>query len=338
MCDCLVALPPATNGPTLFAKNSDRPPGEAQVLERYPADRRAEPIRATHIEVEPASEETLGLVGSRPWWMWGLEHGVNEAGVAIGNETIYTTLDPRPFPPALTGMDLVRLGLERGTTAAGAVEAMTGLLERYGQGGTGHLGAERPYWSSFLVADPTDAWVVETSGTTWEAERVGDVRAISNRTTIPAFDAAHRHPRQPVEARVDPRWDASRLVLATRPVTIEDLQGHLRSHVGGNDGWTVCMHVDGVESTTASMVAELDPGRPTRFLLGSPCTSIYVPLFVHRPLGVPVRWDRLAALTPAARPALDDLEHDLEIDARDDEDWAFEAWRRVDRALAEVGV
>ena len=339
MCDCLVGLPPATaDGVTLFAKNSDRPPGESQVLERYPATRRAEPIRATHIEVDAGDGETIGLIGSRPWWMWGLEHGVNEAGVAIGNETIYTTLDPRPFPPALTGMDLVRLGLERATTAKDAVEVIAQLLERYGQGGTGHLGKERPYWSSFLVADAGDAWVVETSGTTWEAEHVGQRRAISNRTTIPTFDAAHRHPRQPVETLVDPRLRASQAVLDGGDLTVDALKAHLRSHDGGRDGWTVCMHVDGVESTTASMIAALgtDP-TPTRFLLGSPCSSVYVPLFVHRPLGMPVRWDRLAALSAADRPALDELEAGLDADVRDDEDWAFEAWRRVDRTLAALG-
>ena len=342
MCDCLVALPPATStGTTLFAKNSDRPPGESQVLERYEATRRAEPIRATHIEIDAGTGDTIGLVGSRPWWMWGLEHGVNEAGVAIGNETIYTTLDPRPFPPALTGMDLVRLGLERGGTAEDAVAAITGLLERYGQGGTGHLGRERPYWSSFLVADRDEAWVLETSGTTWEAEPVADRRAISNRTTIPSFDAAHRHPRQPVETLVDPRLRASEAVLTGTSVGVgvgvADLARHLRSHVGGPDGFTVCMHVEGVEVTTASTIAELAPGRPVRFLLGSPCTSVYVPLFVHRPLGMPVRWERLASLTAEDRPALDELESWLDAEVTDDEDWAFEAWRRVDRTLSALG-
>jgi hypothetical protein len=77
MCDCLVALPTATLGATLFAKNSDRPPDEAQVLERYPAGRRAEPVRATHITVDPGDGETIGVVGSPPWCMWGIEHGVN---------------------------------------------------------------------------------------------------------------------------------------------------------------------------------------------------------------------------------------------------------------------
>ncbi|MEJ7584636.1 MAG: hypothetical protein WKF43_11250 [Acidimicrobiales bacterium] len=38
-------------------------------------------------------------------------------------------------------------------------------------------------------------------------------RAISNRTTIAAFDQSHRHPAQPVERLVDPRLGASRAVL-----------------------------------------------------------------------------------------------------------------------------
>jgi hypothetical protein len=339
MCDCLVALAPATaNGRTIFAKNSDRPPDEAQVLERFPATIRYEPIRATHIELDAGPSDTIGFVGSRPWWMWGVEHGVNEAGVAIGNEAIYTTLDPRPFPPALTGMDLVRLGLERATDAKSAVETITSMLGRYGQGGTGHFGVDRPYWSSFLIADAADAYVVETSGAEWACEQVDavkSVRAISNRTTIPRFDTEHRHPRQPVESLVDPRLEASKAVLDRNPVTIDAVRDHLRSHVGGGEGWTVCMHVDGVEATTASLLAELPHG-PARFLLGSPCSSVYVPLFVGRPVGVPVRWDRLAALTPAARPVLDDLEAGLAADVRDDDDWAFEAWRRVDRALAQL--
>jgi hypothetical protein len=277
MCDCLVALPPATaSGRTLFAKNSDRPPSEMQVVERVPPRCEAT-TKATHIEIDGPGKETIAFVGSRPTWMWGVEHGVNAAGVAAGNATIYTTLDPRGVPDGLTGMDLVRLALERAPTASEAVDLIGVLLRRHGQGGTGHDGVDRPYWSSFLVADPRQAFVIETSGSEFAVEPVLRTRTTSNRTTIPSFDAEHRHPGQPVDRLVDRRLAASKAVLGAEPVTVDALKAHLRSHVGGEDGYTICMHVPGVEVTAASMIAELPVDGPPHawFLTGSPCGGEY---------------------------------------------------------------
>ena len=238
--------------------------------------------RATYIDVAAGSAETFGALISRPLWCWGAEHGVNTAGVAVGNEAIYTTLDPRTAPPALIGMDLVRLALERAGDAAGAVSVITSLLERYGQGGSGHdprlVPGGRPYWSSFLVADPRSAYVLETSGTSWAVEEVAMTRAISNRTTIPEFDRVHRHPRQPVEQRVDPRWHAGIRLLAECPVTMWAMERHLRSHDSCREpGWSVCMHVAGVEATTASIIAEMsDDASPEVWALtGHPCEVAY---------------------------------------------------------------
>jgi hypothetical protein len=277
VCDCLVALCPATaQGTTLFAKNSDRPPTEVQVVEHFPPRWESNTL-TTHIEIDGHDSDTIAFVGSRPSWMWGVEHGVNVAGVAAGNATIYTTLDPRGTPAGLTGMDLVRLALERASTAPDAVDVIGTLLRRHGQGGTGHDGADRPYWSSFLIADPLQAFVIETSGAEFAVEPVERTRATSNRTTIPSFDAEHRHPRQPVDRLVDGRLAASNAVLAHEPVTVDGLMAHLRSHMGGEDGYTICMHVDEVEATTASMIAELPiDGTPKAwFLTGSPCISEY---------------------------------------------------------------
>lgn len=280
MCDLLCALPSATDGVTLFAKNSDRPPDERQVIEWLPPRTDAMTTRATHVELPAHDGPTLGIIGSRPAWGWGLEHGVNTAGLAAGNATIYTTLDPRSFPDALTGMDIVRLVLERAPDADRAVSVLADLLATVGQGGSGHAAQRRPYWSSFLLADPRRAFVVETSGNVGAVEEVVDVWAISNRTTIPAFTAEHAHPRQPVDTLVQPRLDASCRVLQRRPVTVESLQAHLRSHDAGSDGWTVCMHVDGPEhreATTSSIVAELPLEGPpvAHVLLGSPCAGTY---------------------------------------------------------------
>lgn len=288
MCDSLVALGGATaTGTTLFAKNSDRPPTEPQVIEWSPS-RSEQATVVSHITIDGhrndagRQEPTVRCLISRPAWCWGAEQGVNAAGVAIGNHTIYTTLDPRGFPPALIGMDLVRLGLERATSASDAVATMAALLERYGQGGSGHdpaiVGKDKPYWSSFLIADPNEAWILETSGTEWQAERVDRTAAVSNRTCIPSFDAAHRHPGQPVERLIDPRLDAGRSVLAAQPVTFESIAAHLRSHDSCTEaGWSVCMHVDDLEATTSSMIAELAADAPpvAWMLIGSPCRERY---------------------------------------------------------------
>jgi hypothetical protein len=342
VCDALVALPPATDtGRVLFAKNSDRPPDEAQEIEWLAPRRDHRPRRATYIEVEPSPGPTLGVLGSRPWWTWGLEHGVNEAGVAIGNAAIFTRLDPHGCEPRLIGMDLVRLALERADTAAGAVEAIVTLLERYGQGGSGHHGVDDPYWSSFLVADATGGWVVETSGTAAATEPVARTRAISNRTTIPSFDAEHRDRSMATDVVTDPRLAASATVLAGEPVTVASLEAHLRDDHSGVDGWSVCMHVPDFSVTTAGMVAELPgpfaSGRPLAHVcLGSPCRSLFVPVAVGRPLGDPPRWSRFAALGPEDRVRLAPLERELADAAparADSEGWAAAAWRRVEAAL-----
>jgi secernin len=78
----LVALPVATGTTTLFAKNSDRRPGEPQDLSWQPPRLDSGRLRTTYLDIEPFPGETLACVLSRPRWCWGAEHGVNEAGVA----------------------------------------------------------------------------------------------------------------------------------------------------------------------------------------------------------------------------------------------------------------
>jgi len=57
--------------------------------------------------------------------------GANEHDVVIGNEAVWT-MEPLGRD-ALLGMDLVRLGLERGKTARDALDMIIGLID--GQGG-----------------------------------------------------------------------------------------------------------------------------------------------------------------------------------------------------------
>jgi len=314
VCDTLCAI---GGGRTLFGKNSDRPVAEVQVGEV--AGRRASGarLRTQYLEIHDAG--AYALFGSRPTWLWGFEHGVNEHAVAIGNEKVWTVDDPHGGEAALIGMDLVRLGLERSATADDALDVMTSLLDAHGQGGSGEEDPPDPYWSSFLVADARRAWVLETSGRTWAARPAEDGAAISNRITlgtdwtrasddVPAgadFDR-WRNPRTPTGI-ADHRLGATRQCVATggAALTAGDVVATLRHHgerpwgaPGGDpadvslpptevhDDWhgvTVCMHVRGYQATTASLVAELpvDDGAPLRawIALGSPCVSVYVPAF-----------------------------------------------------------
>jgi secernin len=299
VCDTLCAIGP---GGALFAKNSDRQPSEPQLIETLPARKAGGSLRTQYLTIPHAG--AAAVLGSRPAWLWGLEHGVNEHRVAIGNEKVYTRQSPKEEPPALIGMDLVRLGLERGRTADEALAAMTEALERYGQGGVCDQTTGESYFSSFLICDPSAGWVLETSGRTWVAAPIENAAAISNRLTLrrdwtrasadvpPGADWDEwRHPRAPV-GHADVRLDASRACLARSPgaLTPAELAAHLRDHGAGpwgspntpggdvspvpggfaEDGsgaWvSVCMHIRGYQNTTSSMIAELpaDPGLPPR--------------------------------------------------------------------------
>jgi secernin len=171
MCDTLVSL---TGDGVLFAKNSDRDPNEAQVLRWYPATRTSETrLRCSWSEIDQVPH-THAVLLSQPWWMWGAEMGANEHGVVIGNEAVFTRGAGRErSDSALLGMDLLRLGLERGATAENAVEVIVGLLEQHGQGGScSHEHPRFTYDNSFIVADPDGAIVLETAGRRWATERV----------------------------------------------------------------------------------------------------------------------------------------------------------------------
>jgi len=185
MCDTVVATPQATaDGVTLFAKNSDREPNEAQCVVHYPAQDypAGSSLRLTYIEI-PQVEHTHATLLSKPFWMWGAEMGVNEHGVAIGNEAVFTKI-PYVKGEAITGMDLLRLGLERGATAHQALMVITGLLSAYGQGGNCGFQHKLYYHNSFIIADPQTAWVLETAGAQWAARQIHGVYSISNGLTI----------------------------------------------------------------------------------------------------------------------------------------------------------
>ncbi|MEZ4658792.1 MAG: C69 family dipeptidase [Caldilineaceae bacterium] len=180
-CDTMVALANATrNSQTIFAKNSDRPADECQPLVQRAAQTHA-PGSLTQCQFVtlPQAENTHRHVGSRPYWCWGYEHGFNEHQVVIGNEALPSKL-PEATEPKLVGMELLRLGLERGRTAAEAVEVITGLVTQYGQGKFANDAGVRTYDNGYIVADPHEAYVIETAGHEWAVQRVQNAIGISN--------------------------------------------------------------------------------------------------------------------------------------------------------------
>jgi secernin len=198
-CDSFVVLPVATaDGSMLLGKNSDRPVNETQPLRYLPAraPARGDRLRLAYVDLAD-DRQTLAHVGASPYWCWGHELGLNVGGVAIGNEALFTRdlaenqhaaragVEPEP---GILGMELLRLGLERGRTAAEALEVMTALLERHGQWGSGVPGqtpADGAYDNSYVIADGREAWVLETSGRRWVATEVRDsFWSVSNEATI----------------------------------------------------------------------------------------------------------------------------------------------------------
>jgi len=305
MCDTFVTLDSTTeNGAVFFGKNSDREPNEEQVLEAHPArDHNTDDrVHCTYLTI-PQVSHTQAILISRPFWMWGAEMGANEHGVVIGNEAVFTKM-PRVRNKRLTGMDLVRLGLERATSAMVALEVITGLLDEYGQGGPcGYQDKKFTYHNSFILADPREAWVLETAGPFWAAKLVRDFYAISNGLTL-GTDLDLTHPRLIDHARhkgwlkqgeefhfarcysdwfyttfsaSQARRRRSLDLLNDPSVTMDVLSAfaHLRDH--GDDPYRpdqhflmnrICAHAANPLSrhaaqTTASLVAELRPRQQT---------------------------------------------------------------------------
>ena len=189
-CDTFVAYPPATPPDVaIFGKNSDRPQGESQSIRRYPGTSHHsddDNLQCTYIKI-PQAKRTYAVLLSQIDWMWGAEHGTNECGVVIGNKAVWTRVhDESLSTKRLLGMDLVRLGLERGATAKKSLDEITTLLEEHGQGGPcAQNDPSFTYHNSFLIADKTEAWILETAGRQWVAQQVTKgARNISNTLTI----------------------------------------------------------------------------------------------------------------------------------------------------------
>jgi secernin len=303
MCDTLVVV---GKDRVLFAKNSDRDPNEAQVLDWQP--RREFPagatLRCTYLEI-PQVRATHAVLLSRPFWIWGAEMGANEHGVVIGNEAVFTRA---PYAKTgLTGMDLLRLALERASDAQSAADVIVGLLETHGQGGgCGHEHRSFTYHNSFLIADLTRAIVLETAGRAWATEEVRGARSISNILSIPRF-AERYGDRIKTWAGAGCHRRARTNCLAQQATKPADLAAILRDHGAGRaepryslvrGGLAApCVHAGGLvasSQTTGSWISELSPAGVRHWATGTaaPCVSHFKPVAVDQPIDVGAPADR----------------------------------------------
>ncbi|MHA1797257.1 MAG: C69 family dipeptidase [Candidatus Helarchaeota archaeon] len=307
MCDTFVALGSATkDGKPIFGKNSDRPYDEVQnIIYIPPKKQEKETLNCTYIEI-PQVRETLGVLLCQPHWMWGAEMGTNDHGVVIGNEAVWTEEPIRA--KGLLGMDLLRLGLERGKSAKEAMDVIIELLEKFGQGGNCSYEGSMAYHNSFLIIDSKEAWVLETADQWWVAEHVTDgIRNISNELSIRKkydliregtiehaikkgyckdekdFNFANCFAQGGVSDTISPFTREGRCHLLLKNskgnLTFEKAMAILRDHDGG-----ICMH--GGFCSTASQVTKIyEDGSTMNWLTGTPepCMSIFKPIRMPNP-------------------------------------------------------
>lgn len=320
MCDTLVALGNATkDGNVVFAKNSDRQPNEPHLVLRVPRQKFSlgAKVKCTYIEINQVPE-TYEVLLLKPSWIWGAEMGSNEWGLNIGNEAVFTK--EKQGEPSLLGMDMLRLALERCKTAMEAVHLVIDLLEKHGQGG--NCGYEKPlvYHNSFLIADTSEAWLLETAGRYWVAERVKDIHCISNRLSIGKdYDLAHPdligHAMEKGWCKKESdfhfakcysnpiftyfsgsnhrnRFCRSQLEKAKGSITtttmMEILRGHepkvVKNPYAQHSLKSVCMHGGFLfgDHTTGSYVASIGETHSTYWITGSstPCLSTFKPYWL----------------------------------------------------------
>ena len=181
MCDTFVALPSATlDRNVLFAKSADCEVNEANAIVRIPHRKhvKGETLRVTHLVI-PQAEETYEVFLTKAFWTYGCEIGINEYGLAMGEEAVFTT-EMTEEKDGIIGPDLMRLGLERAKNCREAIDLMTVLLEEYGQGGSAELKGNSHFDSSFLISDTSEAYILETAGRKWAVKKIEDFDSISN--------------------------------------------------------------------------------------------------------------------------------------------------------------
>lgn len=277
MCDTIGKIG-RKNRYSIFAKNSDRQYDEPQVMVFIDAkeNNKDKKLKTTYIEIENV-KTTHAILISKPTWTWGAEMGINDCGVCIGNEA-ESTKTSKENKEALIGMDLVRLGLERSSSAREAVDKIIELLERYGQGGNCGYTRESYYDNSFLIMDRKELYVLETVGKNY-AVKNKKMYSISNCLSIKNADIYNdvknfkkKYTDKPHKSGNYRRKTTYKKLLFAKDK--EDFYRIMRTHSKNSGENSICMH--GEYETANSMVVVLKD-KPEIYFTAcpNPCKSEY---------------------------------------------------------------
>lgn len=301
MCDTLYRK---TESGFIFGKNTDRSPNEPSLIQFFPRKaHNVSEVTCTYISI-PQVKQTYATLLVKPSWMWGAEMGINEFGVVIGNEAVFTKSITKRIP-ALLGMDLLRLGLERSKTAHDAMSIIIDLLERFGQGGNCGYDKYFYYDNSFLIADNHECFILETSGKRWVVKKVRKQGNISNRLSINQnyfFASGHltrnfakRHTERIFTyfSKAKQRELQGCEGLRKDGFTVHDMMNLLQSHHSDDHQLyekgsirSICMHYSKLgDHTTNSMIVEVRNIVQTIWVTGTstPCLSVFKPVYFCAP-------------------------------------------------------
>ena len=278
----------------IFGKNSDRAVNEPQVVEFYEAKdyENGQMLKCTYISI-PQAKHTNAIILSRPTWIWGGEIGVNEYGLCIGNEAVFTK--GKYGKDSLIGMDLLRLALERTKSPLEAIKCITDLLNEYGQGGNCGYDSDFHYNNSFLIMNQKEIYVLETKDKDYVYKKYNHV-AISNCLCIEEDGDFYANKKCNFKKTYSDfimttgsKGNSRRaLSLASQLNNKEDMFKLLSKHddnakpfIKGSVG-SVCMHASNsltADQTTMSMVVELIHDDIKIWLTGCslPCVSLFKP-------------------------------------------------------------
>ncbi|CAF1148823.1 unnamed protein product [Didymodactylos carnosus] len=203
----MVAMNDVTeSGSIIFAKNSDRQPNEPLSIRYVPSAVHSlnSKLQTTYIEIDQIKKTNSCILFS-PTNIFGAEMGFNSHGLVAGNEALFTKISS--YTSGLTGMDIVRLILERCCTSEDGKNTIIELLQKYGQGGNCGFASSFYYHNSFLVVDSHEAWLIETVGKEYAAKRItSGIHTISNIISFGSIDTFDEYSDNLITQAISNGW------------------------------------------------------------------------------------------------------------------------------------